>query len=351
MPSLALAPAAWYLGAHMLRCLQDANMKIETECGISTTPEKMTADKGTQTVMSHVQKKSTGRKTPSKSVHRRVDSRASVDETKKQRSVSRSSMDARPPSRSAKTHPVPRHPNKDAVHAKTENVFQKSGELSSNKSRPTKGQNTNTKSRRLSTGDCPKRTPGSCADEDMAKWLKNPVYASDGESDGRRTDRSEMSLPWVDISKATKITKQQDTTSTTPAIKDQEKKVRHVPTRVHSTRPKMDAVQEIPVRTLNLRKEMKPEMISAPNSTPNSATDQFVLEIIKRKLGASWDGKDTESLREVTNARIRELTEKYKNCKRKSESDVEFPTFPVDTLRTRESADSIYQRGNVQRER
>lgn len=296
-----------------------------------------------------------------------MDSKASVEDPKKSISGCRSVGEikpnvkpgVKPGVRSAKAESVKRHPSMAMKNAKTEVTDQKrSGTPSSIlKSRPTKGSMTNTRSRRLSTGDCPKRTSESCADLEKAKWLKNPVYASDGESDGRRTDRSDMSPPWLDISVAKEVTRPQldQKTVTSPSVLDLAKAAaRHVPARIRSTQPKMEVVPEAS-RTINLKTDgPSTPMVPSAVSRVLSATDIAIRQTIERKLGKPLSEVDTASLKSISEKRMKELTEKYaRNRPNAKLLDRDIPASIVARLhpRARDSADSICQPVDPQRGR
>lgn len=361
MPTLALAPAAWYLGAHMLKCIQEASLKIKAGCGHEPgrrMSRRTTADKSTQTVASFTQKRTQGRKTPTKGGPRRMDSKASVEDPKKSISGRRSVGEMKPSVRSAKVESVKRHPSMVKKSAKTEVTDQKKSGTPSSilKSRPTKGSMPSSRSRRLSTGDCPKRTSESCADLEKAKWLRNPVYASDGESDGRRTDRSEMSPPWLDISVAKEGRKGQQLDKKMPSANVPEKPsptveelaravTRHVPAaRKRSTQPKMDPVPEAP-RPFDFKKDLPPKKPEASSTDRVLTVSESIRQTIERKIGKPLSEVDTASLKSISERRMRELTEKYARSRAKSglpDRDIPASLVARNHPRARDSADSIF---------
>ena len=323
MPPVTLAPTVWFLGAHMLKCLQDAALKKPAEIRSKgrKSPQLKTADKSTQTVSSYAQKHAQERKTPTRSGSGRRDGRETASaELRKQPRESRKSLCETNPSSGNVSGKSPHHSRRrsedrssnkseaTAVAAEQRNV---SSSSFFTQSRPTKDGAQ--MSRRVSTGDCPKRT-STFADLKGAKWLENPVYASDGESDGRRTDRSEMSPPWFDIS----VAQMKKSDSTVGAADPRavarnlvKPKKKHVQAISRSTQPNMEAVPESTAQPSKSR-ERKSTAATRPVAQCHvNATDPSILRLIEKKLGKPLSELDTASLKTLSEERMKELKAKY----------------------------------------
>jgi len=375
--SVAFSPAAWYLGTHLLKCIQDASS--QSKCGLQlqrkSTPRLNNVDKATQTPASYSQKRTSGSRDTRKSIHKRPESRAAAADSRPKttkahvddrRDVPRradsraSTKGAKPrPNSVCETKPVGRtaksesHHNQSIVHKAADKTDHERSKISSSSmySRPTQGRVA--RDRRNSADDWQKRTSEPRAEKDRANWLENPVFiVSEGVSDGLRTDRSEMSPPWKDISIA-EMHRQGHGIEKPPALsslKETAKTVvqKPVPVRVQPTLPTSEPVKGS-MRTINQRKHRRVSAIvpaaKPPEMTPNELS---IRETIERKLGRSLEGMSIADMKSISVERMKQLTEKYATRKSRSSQEREAPaSSPLDPFpRAMDSAESFSQNPN-----
>ena len=299
----------------MLKCVQEASekLKIGDFCKSKPSPRHSTADKGTQTVLSAYK----GKTQQSKNTQTRqsgTETSQSVSTSDKGKHVTR-----RIPY-TTKTTAGGTTTNEHITASRTSPSIRQSKSAVADRNRsktpcssilqPTKGRTQ--KGRRVSTGDCEKRTPASCTDSDLANWLKNPVYASDGESEGRRTDRSEMSPPWLDISMVQKIARQRrsDSVSMSTAIQKATSRKNKSTSKSRASMSKMELIPE-KGQEVNPREEPTAVGDVKPPERNLTETDLTIRRIIEGKLGRRYEELDSKSLKLISKERMKELASKY----------------------------------------
>eukprot|EP00210_Caulerpa_lentillifera_P003530 g3367.t1 len=354
MPPVTFAPAVWYLGAHMLKCILETSRKdkrapkreSETKRSSSrasknarATPTSLKGRKRSplpikgRTFESRLvrdnkgnlkdkERVHSGYKKPSKTRRHSGISVADVKgaETKSTKNIGLVPESAKRGPSLGRTNDSPKKPKRSLTSSASRHHHHHH-QQQQQQQQPKKET---VKQGTQSEAECLKRAFQTDAEENReASWSANPVYSNRemGTNDAR-TDRSELSLPWITMTTFTGETVTNCTKSISKRIlagvKETTMKARMQITAHPIQTQQKTGIDATSKRLLNLR-SMQPPTLSgttgeAPPSTPKralTATDIAIQRTIERKLGKPLSEVDPASLKVISEERMQELMKKY----------------------------------------
>eukprot|EP00210_Caulerpa_lentillifera_P002802 g2676.t2 len=183
-------------------------------------------------------------------------------------------------------------------------------------------------------------------------WLPNPVYSSrELETNEVRTDRSELSLPWVAM---TSFTSTQSVDLNQPISKRILKTVKETTTQAKMqikahpvcTEQKSEATKAIarsvPVRRVPNRTSFDLPPSSATEKKVLSETDIAIRNTIERKLGKPLSEVDPASLKVISEERMKELMQKYGAGPNPSRKSIDSAMTCINKHRLKDPNESAY---------
>jgi len=345
MPPEAFVPAVWYLGAHMLNCILRINhtgkrvSKNKAERKRSTSRAERNA-RATPTALKGHKRTSPpykGRLSESR-LTRDVKTNSKSKERVHSGSKKASSKTGRHTGYSADEPRAVEHKRSRGIVAASE--FAKRGpSLRRSNDSPKKQRRSSTSSTlkyqpRTRKGEvkqgtqpeeeCLKRTTQIEGEEVRdAGWSANPVYSSrELENQELRTDRSELSLPWITMTSFTgptvatnpnkpvskRILESVKETTTKARVQIKAHPIRSPPRPVAATQtrcaPSPGRTQQLTPTAPQIETESMPPRVL-------SATDIAIQKTIERKLGRPLSQVDPASLKVISEERMKELMHKY----------------------------------------